>query len=530
MLRILHLEDDTVDSELVRQLLVEEGLPAEIQRVDTLADFRSALAQATHALILSDYRVPGIDPMEVLQLARRERPEVPFLFVSGVLGEELAVETLKLGASDYVLKQGMRRLAPAVRRALQEADEQTRRRAVEAELKALNQTLEQRVLERTAIAEQRADQLRLLAGELILAEERQRRRLAKILHDHLQQLLVAARLKVGRLRRRSEGTEMANVAAEVDHLLEESIRESRSLTVELSPPVLYDRGLAGGLEWLARQTEDKHDLPVEIDIAPDTEPAEESVRIFLFQAARELLLNVVKHAQADTAWVELNRVGEDRLRLAVFDTGGGFDPLRLTSQGHASGFGLFSVRERAELFGGRFEMQSTPGEGTRVVIEVPRGSVAAAATGEAVRAAEVAAADLRGMAAEGPADGQQRKIRVLLADDHAVVRQGLAGLLREFTDFEVVGQAADGFEAVELAAELKPDVVLMDITMPGINGIEATRRILGILPRTRVIGLSMHEEADMAIAIRKAGAVGYLRKDADTDDLVAAIRCRGSET
>jgi PAS domain S-box-containing protein len=399
------------------------------------------------------------------------------------------------------------------------------RKRAEERLKALNDTLEQRVVERTAIAEQRAAQLRVLAAELTEAEEQERRRLAKILHDHLQQLLVAARIKTAVLRRRAEDDNFLRTLEQIDDVLNQAITESRSLTVELSPPVLYDAGLAAGLDWLARQIEEKHGLRVEVDADPEAEPTDESTRVFLFQTVRELLLNVVKHAQTDLAHVELKPLEEDRLRLIVADAGVGFELSALESQGMSGGFGLFSIRERLELLGGHLAVEASPGGGTRMTVDIPRGRAAVAA-GVTPMETAVAIGEAEGEEPRPPS--RHEKTRVVLADDHAIVRQGLAGLLREQEAIEVVGEAADGRQAVEIAIQTRPDVVLMDVTMPGLNGIEATRRILSSLPQVRVIGLSMHEAADMANAMRKAGAVAYLRKDTDSDVLVSMIQAQGS--
>lgn len=123
--------------------------------------------------------------------------------------------------------------------------------------------------------------------------------------------------------------------------------------------------------------------------------------------------------------------------------------------------------------------------------------------------------------------GAMRPIRVLLADDHKILRQGLVGLLRRQIDIEIVGEAADGDEAVELTRLLLPDVVVMDITMPRVNGIEATAQIAAGMPQVRVIALSMHEEEDMARAMRDAGAVAFLTKGGPAQDLISAIRAHG---
>jgi DNA-binding NarL/FixJ family response regulator len=123
----------------------------------------------------------------------------------------------------------------------------------------------------------------------------------------------------------------------------------------------------------------------------------------------------------------------------------------------------------------------------------------------------------------------QARIRVMLAEDHPILRMAIARVLGEHADIEVVGQAANGEEAIDVALRLRPDVVLMDVAMPRINGTEATRRILETLPGTRVIGLSMHSDAVMAAAMHEAGAVGYICKDAPPDDLIAIILAHAAD-
>jgi signal transduction histidine kinase len=397
-------------------------------------------------------------------------------------------------------------------------------RETEQRLREMNETLEERVAERTLVAEQRASQLRALASELALTEQRERRRLAQILHDHLQQILVAAKLKVGLLRKRIEIEDQRDRLQRVDELLDESIGVSRSLTVELSPPVLYDAGFTAALEWLARHMHEKHGFSVRVEAETDFEPATEDLRVFLFDAVRELLFNVVKHGGTSEAVLRLCFASDGDLQVIVEDQGVGMVPRDDESDIHESGFGLFSIRERLELLGGRMEIDSSVNTGTRIVLTIPgvmaerRQPPAVAAVGEARPVESSDSDDANATAA----------LRILLADDHKMFRKGMSNLLKEHADLEVVAEAGDGRTAVKLAQELRPDVIVMDVAMPQMNGIEATRRVRELLPGVRVVGLSMHEEDDMAQAMVDAGANVYLRKDGSLERLVEAIRNGGS--
>jgi len=393
----------------------------------------------------------------------------------------------------------------------------SQRREVERQLEKLNETLEQRVVERTA-------QLRALASELIDVEQRERRRLAQLLHDHLQQLLVAARINASVLLKRVSGDDLLQPLLQLDRLLGQSIQASRSLTVELSPPVLYDLGLPAGLHWLARWMLEKHGLTVEVEAEDEANPEAENMRVLLFQAARELLFNIVKHAGVDTARVQLWR-RDGHIRMSVADEGVGFDAGQECASATGTGFGLFSICERLDSLGGGLEIESAPGRGTCIRLHAPLQEsgpevLAAGTTG--------ASAPIVPGAARTAADGRRERIRILLADDHAILRQGLITMLRSEPDMEIVGEAANGHEAVELARALEPDIVLMDVSMPQGDGIEATRRIKSELPATHVIGLSMHDEADVSARMHAAGACAYVTKSGDTAVLLAAIRsCRG---
>jgi PAS domain S-box-containing protein len=361
----------------------------------------------------------------------------------------------------------------------------------------------------------RAEQLSRLSSQLTLSEQLERRRLAKILHDHLQQLLVAAKIGLETISQRTAEDQQKQVR-EISGLLSESINASRSLTVELCPPILYESGLNQALEWLASLMKEKYRLHVDLELDKMAIPTSENMRILLFESVRELLFNVFKHAGVNSARVEVIREDEEYLKIIVSDQGVGIDLENLgkNSDPTSGGFGLFSMRERLSLLGGRFELTSNLGKGTIVSLTAP-------CIKEKIYEPE--------LKKEHPMSSKtsqdiNKKIRVMLVDDHAVMRQGLSSLLSLQPDIEIVGQASNGEEAVDLARKIVPDIILMDISMPKMNGIEATRIIHSEFPSIRIIGLSMHTGNGQAVAMIKAGASAYQSKGEDTDLLLASIR------
>ncbi|MEX0885203.1 MAG: PAS domain S-box protein [Phycisphaeraceae bacterium] len=244
----------------------------------------------------------------------------------------------------------------------------TRHKRQQHELESFNERLEQQVRQRTVELERHAAQLQRMAKELTDAEQRERRRLAQLLHDDLQQILVAARLRLAAARSPDDESRNA-IIKEAEDLIAQSITTSRSLSTELAPPALYDLGLEAALEWLARWVESKYGLVVELDCDDGADVSTEQVRVLVFSAVRELLLNVVKHANVRHARLSLT-CDDDRLRCAVEDDGRGFDIDAIRNDHQASGFGLFSIQERLKLLGGSVHIASEPGQGTRVEITV----------------------------------------------------------------------------------------------------------------------------------------------------------------
>jgi CheY-like chemotaxis protein len=238
-----------------------------------------------------------------------------------------------------------------------------------------------------------------------------------------------------------------------------------------------------------------------------------------------LLFNAVKHGRVRSAKIDISQIQGTELQIIVSDAGPGFDPATLKKAGEeGGGFGLFSIRERLGLVGGRLEIESAPGKGSRFTLRCPIHSTPTAAG----RAIAPPLSNTRIQTAR-VAPPMNQKIRVLVADDHTIMREGLTQLLSRESDIEIVGEAADGEAALRLTQELRPHIVLMDLSMPKLNGIEATRAIRSSMPEVEVIGLSMFDEAERAASMREAGAFAYLAKTGPTADLINAIRaCRAA--
>ncbi len=381
------------------------------------------------------------------------------------------------------------------------------------DLQDLTRTLEVKVAQRTAELRHRARQLQKLTLEMSEAEDRERRRMAEILHDDLQQVLAAAKFHLSLVRNGvRHDPPLRSITAEIDHMLKDAVEKSRNLSHELSPAVMHLGDFSETLRWLADEVQTKHGLVVYVHGHMPLES--EGLKAFLYRAIQELLFNVVKHARVKEAAIRVRRLGR-YVCLKVSDRGRGFDPQALTE---TAGFGLLSIRERIELLGGRMRIRSAEGQGSTFFIMVPEGAIVEAGAGARERVSG------RAEDAERSAPGGKGRWRVLLVDDHEIVRQGLVALLSEEYSIEIVGEAGNGREAVNLADQLKPDVVIMDVSMPLMDGYEATRQIKTNLPQIRVLALSMYNESEAMENMQRAGAEGYVLKTAPIDELVAAIR------
>jgi len=268
----------------------------------------------------------------------------------------------------------------------------TQRKHTEQELERARDELEIRVRERTAELEKAVEklqnevserkkaeeklltyqkQLRSSASQLSLTEERLRRKIATDVHDHLGQNLAISKLKIESLAQSATSPELAEALKEVCDLIAQAVENARSLTFELSPPILYELGFGPAVQWLLRQTRQQHGLSTEFIDDEHPKPLDDDIRVLLFQAVKELLVNVVKHAKASSVKVFTQRI-DNQIQVSVEDDGVGFDVARVYSRHYTTGgFGLFNIRERLDHIGGHLDITSGAGKGTRVTLVAP---------------------------------------------------------------------------------------------------------------------------------------------------------------
>jgi signal transduction histidine kinase len=343
-LRVLILEDEPADAELELAALAEGGFVCDPTVVDGRGAFESAFVPGRFELVIADYRLPDYTGLEALEHVRRRDSLVPFVLVSGALGEERAVEALRAGATDYVLKHGIARLASAVRRALEERRDHERHLATRRAL------------------ESSEERLRALSRRLLEVQEAERGRLARDLHDDVGQALTALKIQLESLARASGP--LAERVGECVETTRHTLERVRQLSLSLRPLQLDDLGLVAALRSHLDRQASIGGLTPHFDAADAPHGVAADIETACFRVAQEAINNVLRHARAQNLWVRVFTAG-GRLALSVRDDGAGFDPESARRRGAAgASLGLVGMEERIALAGGTIELRSAPGQGT----------------------------------------------------------------------------------------------------------------------------------------------------------------------
>jgi signal transduction histidine kinase len=512
-LHILHLEDDPKDAELIQAELESNGYSVVIERVMTRDAFTTRLREGRFDLILSDYALPGFDGLSALRIAREISPRVPFISVSGQLGEEAAVESVRGGATDYVLKQRLSRLGPAVRRALLEAEERRRRQRAEEAL---------REKEAQLLQAQKMEPLGRLAGGV-----------AHDFNNLLTVILGYSQVLSTRLKRDSsdvsEVAEITRAAERAATLTRHLLAFSRQQV--LQPSVLDLNQLITDMDKMLRRL-----IGEDIDLV--TAPAEGLGRVKADAGQIEqVVMNLVVNARdamptggkltIETGNIEFSEPAEDQpaslppgryVMLAVSDTGNGmtaeiksriFEPFFTTKDaGRGTGLGLSMVHGIVQQSGGHVEAYSELGQGTTFKIYLPRVE------------ADVEREGVEGEVTER-CDGTET---ILLVEDDDLVRPMLGMSLRLHGYTALL--AADGSEAISLAEQtnLKIDLLITDVVMPLMSGPELAQRVARIRPNLPVLFISGYtDQALIHQGLRRPGTF-FLQKPFNPETLALKVR------
>ena len=357
-----------------------------------------------------------------------------------------------------------------------------------------------------------------LAARLLQAQDAERRRISRDLHDSLGQVLAALKMELSKVAR-SGGPPLASSLQTCFEFIDEAVRECRTLSFLLHPPVLDLSGLAAAIREYAEGLDKRSKMAVRVEIAeplPRLSPEKETA---LFRVVQESLTNVHRHSEAKNAWVRAHFVGSD-LRLEVHDDGHGIANLDMAFTAETRptfGVGIPGMRERLRELGGSLEIRSSP-HGTHIVATLP------GAEAHSQESASAAGSSMEPK--QAPARGRRRNAvsRILVVDDHELMRRGVRALIENEPDLEVCGEAEDISDAEELACILKPDVILLDLTLPSGSGWEVVRAIRRFDFWTKVLVFSAYDNPATEHAAKAARCEGFVAKSRASSTLVEALR------
>jgi signal transduction histidine kinase len=347
VLRVLHLEDAEVDHQLACAHLRRAGFELHALRVETEEEFRNALAGGPWDVVLSDFNVPGFTGARALEVLKRQGPVLPFVLLSGEIGEDTAVASMRDGASDYLLKNNLARLAPAIRNAIQANREHLARLHADSEL---------------AVSRQR---LAELAQHLQTSIEMERAAIAREIHDDVGGSLTALKFDLAWIGRHAVSPEVQLRVVSALETLDQAIGASQRIMHNLRPAIL-EQGLVPALQWMTQRFERRNNVPCQFRTTHEAIGLPVGVPLVAYRFAQEALTNISKHTHAGRVVVDLS-LSAGVLSLEVSDNGSGLKPDDLTK---ARSFGLRGLHQRASTVGGWVDISSAP-EGTTLLLSVP---------------------------------------------------------------------------------------------------------------------------------------------------------------
>jgi PAS domain S-box-containing protein len=367
------------------------------------------------------------------------------------------------------------------------------------------------------------DMLRQLSGRLLQLQDDERRHIARDLHDITGQKLAFQSIVLSQLITAATDAATKSALAECQQLTSQVGEEIRTLSYLLHPPLLDELGLSSAVHWYTQGFEKRTGIHVQVEIPRDFPRLPADVETTLFRVIQESLTNVHRYADSAKAFIRVARVG-DEVNLEIGDYGKGIRAELLKSSRNAVaplGVGIQGMKERMRQLSGRLEVTSSPNKGTVVTAALPIREQRTELASMPDRSSVEETSNPRGETQETAVSIRRR---ILIADDHEVLRRGIRTMIESEKDWEVCGEAIDGKEVVDKAAALNPDLIILDINMPVLNGVAAVRQILRNRPQTKILVFSVHDSEQTVRETLSAGAHGYLSKAKAGQELVQVVK------
>jgi signal transduction histidine kinase len=349
-MRILHLEDSELDHALVARELARSGEDFEIHRVETLVAFSNALDQTNFNVVLADYRLNGFTAMDAWQIMQSTAARLPFVLLSGAIGESAAVQAIKAGISDYLPKDELGKLWRVLTRAIEMNRIMVEKEAADRDLN---------------LSEQRLSRFTEHLQETI---EQERAAIAREIHDDIGGSLAAIRFDLAWIGRHTDDVDVQSHLTAASEMLTHAINASQRIMVNLRPAVL-DQGLIAAIHWLASDFSKRTGIPATVDAPAHLDGIPKPKLLVAYRTTQEALTNVSKYAKCSKVRIELSDA-ENFLTLEIADDGCGMTPDSLSK---TTSYGIRGLRERARTVGGWLDVSSQVGKGTALILSIPLG-------------------------------------------------------------------------------------------------------------------------------------------------------------
>jgi two-component system NarL family sensor kinase len=358
--------------------------------------------------------------------------------------------------------------------------------------------------------------LRQLSARLLQLQDEERRRIARDLHDITGQKIAVLSMSLDRLARLTEQRkpEAKDSIKESREIVSQIGEEIRTLSYILHPPLLDECGLASAVHWYAEGFQKRSSIKLEVEVDADLPRLPADAETTLFRVVQESLTNVHRYSGSSSAKIRISKSSGEVL-LEVIDYGHGIKSgtARAKLDGPAPlGVGIPGMRERLHQLGGELSVDFGT-SGTRVAATLP---IRKSADGESDESLSSLSLTIR--------SAEDARRRILIADDHELMRRGLRGLLESHDEWAVCGEAVEGNEAVRKSTELRPDLVIMDVNLPGLSGIEAAQQIRLEREAAKILFFTVHDSDEIIREIVGVGALGYVAKSRASQDLIEAVR------